>query len=160
MNNHKYLIMIAIVLVVIAQLACGGENAGQKVSTSSASAVTSAPKIEVYKVGDVIAVKDQTIVLNSAEIKNSRLVANFTIENKGTGDIAVSSILSFSAKADDGAKLDQDIFDCGSSLDGTIIAGDKLKGNICWKGLTTDKAKIYYEANIFSTGAIVWEITK
>ena len=125
------------------------------------TSATAAPvQVQLYKVSDVVQVKDHTITLNSATIQADILKANFTIENKGKDEIAVSSLLSFDAKDTEGTKLESSIFDCGSSLDGKILAGDKLKGDICWKGLTTDKARIYYEANIFGSGAIVWEVSK
>jgi hypothetical protein len=69
-------------------------------------------------------------------------------------------MLSFTAKDSEGTKLEQEIFDCGSGLDGKVLPGDKLKGNICWSGATTNTVKIYYEAELFSSGAVVWEVTK
>lgn len=152
--------LIAISVLIITALACGSSNTGTKVGDAT-SAPTAPPQVAIYKVGEVIEVETQTIVMNSAEIQGDVLIANFTIENKGTSDLAVSSLLSFSAKDNEGSKLEQEIFDCGtSSLDGTILPGDKLKGDICYKGLTTDSVKIYYEADLFGSGAIVWEITK
>ena len=44
-------------------------------------------------------------------------------------------------------------------LDGKVLSGDRLRGNICWAGARTeDGIKIYYEADLFGEGAIVWEI--
>ncbi len=117
----------------------------------------SAPKTTIYKVGDIIKVQDHTIIMNSAEAQGSSLKANFTIENGGSDDLAVSSIMSFSARSADGTKLEQDIFDCGSGLDGSVLPGDKLKGNICWKGAAAG-ARIYYEGSLFGSGAIVWQV--
>jgi Domain of unknown function (DUF4352) len=116
-----------------------------------------------HKVGDVIQVGDNTIVLNNAKLQGGKLSANFTIENKGTKDLAVSSLVNFSAKDSEGTKLEREIFHCGTAgavLDGKVLPGDKLKGNICWKGATTDTVKIYYEAALFGSGTVVWEITK
>jgi hypothetical protein len=108
------------------------------------------------KIGDIIKVSDHTITLNSAEIVNNLLKANFTIENLGTEDINVSSLISFTAKGPDGTKLDQEIFDCGSSMDGKILPGDKLRGDICYKTGGVSPIKIYYEGNFLSSGAVVW----
>lgn len=115
---------------------------------------------EIFKVGDVIEVQDHTIRLNSIEYQGDVLVANFLIENHGDSDISASSMMSFSAKKKDGTKLEQEIFDCGSGLDGKILPGDRLRGNICWSSASPDDdIKIYYEANLFGEGAIVWEAT-
>lgn len=150
--------LILITLLVAFALACGTSNTGTKLE-SKPDAPTSTPvPIQTYKVGDLIQVENHTIVLNSAELKSGRLQANFTIENKGSSELAVSSLLSFEAKDTEGVKLEQDIFDCSPGLDGSVLAGDKLKGNICWKGATVDTVKIYYKANVFGSGAIVWEV--
>lgn len=115
--------------------------------------------VTTYKVGDVVEVQTHRITLNSAKILNNILKANFTIENNGTEDLTVSSLMSFTAKADDGTKLEIEIFDCdGSSLDGTVLPSDKLKGNICWKTGGAKTANIYYEDSLFGSGAIVWSI--
>jgi len=153
-------VLIAIVVLVLAALACGGDNTGEKVDEREA-APTATPGVETYGVGDVIQLKDHTIVLNEATIQGGALQANFTIENIGTDDLAVSSMLSFEAKLDDGTKLDQAIFDCPSSgLDGSVLSGDKLKGWICWSGASSSPVKIYYRASLLGSGAIVWEVAK
>lgn len=116
-------------------------------------------KVDVYQVGDVIQVEDHTITLNSVEFSGSVLKANFTIENQGASDVDVSSMLSFYARRRDGANLEQEIFDCGDSFDGSVIPGDKLKGDICYSGASADDGiKIYYEDNVFESGAVVWTV--
>ncbi len=70
-------------------------------------------------------------------------------------------MLSFEAKGSDGTKLEQDMFNCGSSsFNGKILQGDKLRGDICWTEVATDTVKIYYTANVFGSGATVWEVTR
>jgi len=161
MKNHKGLpIILAIVALIIATLACGSDSSGEKVGESNTSSTNAPPKLEVFGIGDVIQVKSHTIVLNSAEFQGNILQANFTIENGGNEEINVSSLISFEAKDDEGTKLEQEIFDCGSSLDGSVLPGDKLKGNICWSGAETDIVRIYYTSNLFSSGAVVWEVHK
>jgi hypothetical protein len=108
------------------------------------------------KVGDIIKVGDHTITLNSATIANNLLKANFTVDNSSAEDVIVSSMMSFSAKGPDGTLLEQEIFDCGTSFDGTVISGDKLRGDICYKTGGASPIKIYYEDNVFSSGAVVW----
>lgn len=153
--------MFALALLVLVALACGSSSTGVKVGETTTNPPTSAPpQVVVYKIGDVIQVGDQTIVLNNAEFQGNKLVANFTIQNKGSSDLTVSSMLSFTAKDSEGTKLEQDYFNCGSSLDGKILPGDKQKGDICWNNTTTNSVKIYYEAELFGSGAVVWEVTK
>ena len=111
----------------MAALACGGSNTGTKVGEATSPAPAPA-KVETYGVGEVIEVSDHTIVLNSVEFSGNVLKANFTVENKGTKDLPVSSMLSFEVKDDTGTKLEQNIFDCGPALDGTVLPGDKARG--------------------------------
>ena len=148
-------VSIVIGVLVLATLACGGSNTGVKVD--EVDTATKAPaEVETYGVGDVIEVKGQTIVLNSVELTGKILQANFTVENKGDDEFTVSTILSFSAKDDEGTKLEEDIFDCSPGLGGTILAGDKSKGNVCYETTGNAPYKIYYEATLFGSGAIVW----
>lgn len=181
-KKNTYYIAIALIVLFIVSLACGSSNQGTVITpaaqdtlqeeASSAREPASEeveneelvkeedqkPAIDVFNVGDLVEIKDHTIRLNSVEYQGSILVANFTVENHGSSDLGVSSLLSFSAKKDDGTKLDQEIFDCGSSgLDGSVLPGDRLRGNICWSGAHPDDGiKIYYEASLFSQGAVVW----
>ena len=161
-NQNKVLPILAVIVLILAQLACGSDSTGKKVGeTGKGSSATSAPaKLEVFQVGDVIEVGTHTIVLNSAKFYGAVLQANFTIENKGSEDLNVSSLMSFEEKDSEGSKLEQEIFDCSSGLDGKVLPGDKLKGNICWSGATTGPIKIYYSAELFSSGAVVWEVKK
>lgn len=162
MYKNHILVGAAICALIVTSLACGSSNSGVQVGTSVPSAASAVPvQAQVYHMGEVVQINQQTIVLNSAQISGNELQANFTIENKGTEDLNVSSMLSFEAKGNDGTKLEQDIFNCTSGgLDGKILPGDKLKGNICWKGVATDTVKIYYTADVFGSGATVWEVSK
>jgi hypothetical protein len=114
--------------------------------------------MQINNIGDVVQVNTQTITLNSAQVTGNSVQANFTVENKGSQSLVVSSIANFEAKTSDGTKLDQTL-SCGSgSMDGTVLAGDKLKGDICWSGTITDTVKIYYTPEIFGGTVIVWEV--
>ncbi len=184
MNLPKNItVLFAIAALILVSIACGSSNAGtlvtpetvkeqstdtvakdpsQPVETEAkAEEVPQAeakPSLEAYNVGDVIEVEDHTIRLNSVKYQGTTLVANFSVENKGSSDLSVSSMLSFSAKKSDGTKLDQEYFDCGTSgLDGSVLPGDFLRGDICWSGASPDAGiRIYYEASLFGQGAVVW----
>jgi hypothetical protein len=166
MTTHRLPIILALAVLALASLACGSSNTGAKIGTSIPSAApegtpSTAPKVETYKPGDIVQIADHTIILNTAAVQAGQLKASFTIENKGAEDLAVSSLLSFTAKDSEGSKLELAFMDCGaSSLDGKILPADKLKGDICWKAPGAGPYKIYYQADLFGSGAIVWEIPK
>ena len=169
-RKNLFFILLAVFAVFLASLACGSSNEGTVITPDTqdsaqtempadvAEPEDNKPAYEIYEVGDLIEVKEHTIRLNSIEYQGSVLVANFTLENHGSSDLSVSSLLSFSAKKSDGTLLEQEYFDCGKSgLGGSVLPGDKLRGDICWSGANSgDDVKIYYESNLFSQGAVVW----
>lgn len=153
--------ILAFCILLLGVLACGSSNTGVAVPTAADSSATSAPpQQQTFAVGDLVQVQDHTIMLNSATIDSTSLMkASFSLENKGTETLTVSSLLSFEVKDNEGSKLEQDYMSCGrSSFDGSVLPGDKLKGDICWKTTAFPPFKIYYQASILSEGAIVWVI--
>jgi len=159
-TKMMYFLVVAILITGTSACLCGDSNIGTKVGEQDKSPAVSPSAISIYGIGEVIQVKNHTIVLNSATFVGNRLTANFTIENLGSTDLAISSIIDFTARDNEGNRLEEDIFDCSPSLGGTILPGDKIKGNICWDGAVTESIKIYYEASLFGSGAIVWEVRK
>lgn len=119
---------------------------------------TETGEMQTHKVGETVALDEQSITLNSASVNSNILKANFTVENTGTKEIAVSSMLLFTAKSSDGVKLDQEYFDCGTSMDGKVLPGDKLKGDICWKVANATDIKVYYEGQLFGSTTVVWSV--
>jgi len=107
----------------------------------------------------IIALPDQIIVLTGAEFKGNVLVADFVIGNTSDEFMSISSMLSLYARSADGTNLDTEFFDCGTSIDGPIAPGDKLRGQACWEGAAPG-TKIYYEENRFDSGAVIWEINE
>jgi hypothetical protein len=155
------LVMIGIIVSILS-VACGESNEGQKIGEAPQPISNSpTPKVTVstFAVGDIVKVQDQTITMNSAIISGNTLMANFTVENQGAKDVNLSSLISFEARDTEGQKLDIS-FGNGPSLDGSVLPGDKMRGDIVWNGLATDSAKIYYRANFIGSGAVVWQVNR
>ena len=160
-HKNQLFILLAVLSLILASLACGSDNTGEKVGEAGDAPTNAPPKVETYNVGDIVKTSDQTITLNNFEFQGNRLIANFTIENQGTSDAAISTLLDFTARDQDGSEMEIDIFDCTPDLGGSILPGDKIKGNVCFSGTqNATKVRIYYEAELFGSGAVVWEITK
>jgi hypothetical protein len=115
--------------------------------------------LTTYQPGEIVDVGDHTIVLNEYSFKGNVAIASFTIENTSNDEMTVSTLLNFSARNADGERLSEEIFDCSPSLGGTIYAGERMRGNICYKD-AGDNTRLYYEASLFSKGAIIWELSK
>ena len=113
--------------------------------------------VETQPIGTEVNLNGENIILNSAVINNGLLTANFTVKNTGTEELNVSSYMSFSARAADGTKLDQEIFDCGNGPDGSVQPGDLIRGDICCSNASSG-TKIYYQSVLFSSQYVIWII--
>lgn len=113
---------------------------------------------KVYQAGEPAPVEGQIVTLNSAAVSGSILKANFTVENKGSEEFTVSSLMSFYARDPQGMRLESEYFDCGSSLDGKVLPADKLKGDVCWQTGGASEFTLYYEASMLGKGAAVWKV--
>jgi hypothetical protein len=170
MKNKLPIFLSAFMLFVLACLCSGAPAVTPHVvtqpptngnpPTAIVTTPTPIPTPVIYKVGEAIDFGGATITLNTAAIQpDNILFTEFLIENKGTKNLDISSMLMFNARNSDGTKLDQEFVNCGSSLDGTILPGDKLKGNVCWNK-AADDVKIYFQPALFNDTIIVWEIKK
>jgi hypothetical protein len=151
--------LITICVLILVTSACGSSSTGVKGSETSIPSTIAPSTDEKHKTGEVIQIGDQTIMLNGTEFQGNILKATYIIENKGSSAMTISSMLSFTAKDSEGTPLEQEIIDCGTGLDGKILPGFNLKGDICWNVATTNLVNIYY-TKLYSSWSVMWEITK
>ena len=123
-----------------------------------------------YGVGDVVELNgglvegiDVSFIMNSAEIKTGYdnkkvLVANFTIDNRGSEDVLLRSVIMFTAKDNEGMLLEENIVDCSSSYLDDLSPGEKVKGEICWNITSSPPFLIYFE-HYFVAEPLVWLIS-
>lgn len=98
-----------------------------------------------YAVGDIVKVGDIQIVINEVkEISgtdffmpnegNRFIIIDVTMENLGTEDHAASSLMEYTLKDDTGQEYSEsvsaEVASGGKSPGGTILPGDKLRGQI------------------------------
>ena len=89
------------------------------------------------------------ITLEETSIQDGILIATFLIENVSDRVDYISSI-RFSAKDSNYEKLPE-TFNCpGSSFSGQLAPGDKVRGNICFKGVKNKPITISYTTNAIS----------
>lgn len=81
------------------------------------------------------------------------LVVDLTIENNGDDDLNVSSVMSFELKTPDGEKAKQSITlkAVNSSLDGSIMPNDMLKGQIAYDVKESEQYYLYYEDSLLDS---------
>ena len=148
-KKHPILAVILIVLaifLIVAAVSGGEGNDNEKTSGSSSIAnVSPAPTEKTeFTVGDKVDLNDISVTLvnvtenagsayNKPSDGNVFVLFEFNIENNSKKDIAVSSIMSFEAYADDytaNMSLSAQLTTDKNQLDGTIAAGKKMNGVI------------------------------
>lgn len=79
------------------------------------------------------------------------IIIDLTIENTGTDELNISSLMSFDLKDTSGEKGSYAFLtnSINSQLDGSIMAGDLLKGQIAYDVKDADKYNFYYSDSLF-----------
>lgn len=127
-------------------------------------------KTSEFKMGETATVNNTKIVINSVtkidkecafewdgkcenytEPENDYfLLIDLTIENVGNETLSISSLMSFDLKDNNGEKgsLSFMLDSIKSSLDGDVMAGDKLKGQIAFDVKDSDVYYFYYSDSL------------
>ena len=162
-----FLLFFGMAMIVAA---LGGGEAPTKVSGSDTTNTASDAK-DHFGVGDCVELKDVYVTLNSVTESDGSdyltpesgkvfLICEFTIENNSDKDLAVSSLMSFEAYADDYA-IQLDLSATASAdktqLDGTIAPGKKMNGIVGYT-VTVDwnTFEIRYTPSLGSNAEIIF----
>lgn len=174
----KWILIIIFALVVIGILASmGDDNEPEKVGEVTTDVSVPEDTGEtIFRVGEIAELKNvQVTLLSYDETTGSQwaapadgnvfVLAEFEIANNTDHDLAISSMLSFEAYADDytlnyslSALLARDGL---TQLDGTIAAGKKMKGWIGWE-VPSDwsEVEIHFTDNVWSNNNFKFIIEK
>lgn len=143
----KSYIVAAAAVGLFALSRCGGSDApdpGTVVATAvpaadtaEAPAATDAPPARP-KIGDVVDIGDGATltVEETHEDADGNLIVVATIDNTaGTGELAISSLISFEVRDDAGNKgqVALPLGESTSGLDGKVLPGDKLRGHVAYQ---------------------------
>lgn len=170
---------IGIALVIVA-VAGGGDNKPKKVAETDAAGAQaqdtqSEEKEAVFKKGETAELNDVQVTMtdykestgseyNAPTDGNVFLMSEFEIVNNTDREIAISSMISFEAYADDyaleysvAALMEKE----GNQLDGAIAPGKKMKGWIGWEVPQDYKnVEIHFTDNVWSNNKFVFLIEK
>ncbi len=109
--------------------------------------------------GQAVQVKDAVITLNKGGFDRNKLSANFTIENKGSGDLTIDPKTSFVVSAEnEGEKVVMEIdpVSCKSTLlQGTVPPGGNLTGDVCWR---SDPTLTWPASATITYDTAVWKV--
>lgn len=181
----KWVAIIIVILAVIGAVAGGGGKSDEPKKVDNSSAPDSAPaetpeesvsKQTVFSQGETAEMNDVQVTLvgyeesagseyNTPSEGNVFVLANFEIANNSDSELAVSSMVSFEAYADDYAlnyslsalmeKSDS------NQLDGTVAPGKKMNG---WIGYEVpanwSNIEIHFTDNVWRDSKFVFEIKK
>ena len=161
--------------------AIGGNSEPKKVepATSSVSAAVQTEANTVpaaFTVGDTLEMNNILVTLNDiSESTGSQfmkptdgnvfVICEFTIENQGSSDLAVSSLMSFKAYFDDYAAnvsigamtIDQS----KGQLDGTVAAGKKIRGVVGYEAPKDwSEMEVHFVPSITSSKSFVFNYSK
>lgn len=150
----------------------GNSNESQQNSVESSS---EEEKETVFRKGEIAELNGVQVTLtdykestgseyNKPTDGNVFLMAEFEIANNTEKELAVSSVMSFDAYADDyalnfsfSALMEKE----GNQLDGTVAAGKKLKGWIGWEvPADYQNVEIHFTDNVWSSDKFVFVIEK
>lgn len=180
---------VLIIIAIVGSVVGGGDNEPKKVADANtdtqseetpakdeAESEESSEEQTVFKQGEVAEMNDVQVTLmgyeesagseyNTPSEGNVFVLVNFEIANNSDSELAISSMMSFEAYADDYAlnfslsalmeKKDS------TQLDGTIAPGKKMNG---WIGYEVpadwSNIEIHFTDNVWSNNKFVFEITK
>lgn len=129
-----------------------------------------APEISLkseYAVGETAELKNLKITVNSTRIIEGSdflkpdegqewIAIDMTFENTGTESDYIGAILELTLKDSEGRSRDYNMFaDLNGSLDGNVLSGEKLSGEISFVISENDSDLILYYEPTFSTEEIV-----
>ncbi|MCL2323207.1 MAG: DUF4352 domain-containing protein [Oscillospiraceae bacterium] len=106
---------------------------------------TEAPTSSKYQIGDTINQSDILVTVNGVRTTTNNgavdveagfkyVYVDITIINNTKKDLISSSVMNYTLKDQNGRKLDFIVaINTNGSIDGTVIAGDKLTGEVVYK---------------------------
>jgi len=137
----KWIIVVVVVIIAISAFT-GGDDEPKKVGDAQSEKQETEEKKDTFTLGEIAELDNVRVTLtdykestgsewNKPSDGNVFVLVQFEIENNSKEEIAVSSMLSFEAYADDyaanlsiGALTENE----ETQLDGTVAAGKKMKG--------------------------------
>lgn len=87
------------------------------------------------------------VTLLDANIMNGKVTATFRVDNVSNKEKTLSSLFDWSGKDGEGENLDNEWLE--STLDGTLIPGDFLKGKVVFKGVKSTPVHLQFNPDLF-----------
>lgn len=156
-SMKKYIILIVCSILLIT--GCSSEETPKEVVKSE------------YEIGETAEIKGLNITVNSTRFLEGNefmkpepgeqwIAIDMTFENTGKESDYIGAILELTLKDSEGRSKDYNVFaDLNGSLDGNVLPGEKLSGEISFKVSENDtKLLLYYQPTFSTKDAIKFTI--
>ena len=178
-NTQRWIPFMALVVLLLASLACGGNASPTLVATAAPvdSALqpepTQAPAVvspQLYKVGDIVAIDGSVLTVlgwehvpgddfSQPDAGNRFVAVDLLVVNNSQSSMSISTMLQMSMKDNTGQKYDVDFLAStatnSSSVDGELAPGEKVRGEV---GFQVPQAaqglQFVFDDSIFGTGKV------
>lgn len=175
--RQAYQVMLFIVLFfIVAGYISTRKDSPKKVGANTGADSSSVPvSQQAYTVGDTLEMQNVQVTLNAVRVSDGKdfntpsdgnvfLVFEFDIANNSSESIAISSMMSFDAYADDYAlncSLSAILADGGKQLDGTIAAGKKMNGIVGFEAPKDWKTtEVRFKTNVWVDKEFVFTVDR
>lgn len=178
-STQKWIPVVALAVLLLVSLACGGSTSPALVATSVPPAVSgseptatqAAPASpQTYNVGDVVTIGDHALVVvgwevvpgddfNKPEAGKKFIAVDLLIINKSQSAMSFSTLLQMSLKDDTGQKYDVDFMASsaakGGSIDGELAPGERVRGKVGFQiPENAQGLQFVFDADVFGTGKL------
>ncbi|AFS79203.1 membrane protein [Gottschalkia acidurici 9a] len=162
----KLLLSIITLVLGLALVACGRDSTPEKVDNpdvENQSQSEESPKTEVFNIGDTIKMGDLQFTVHETRTSKGGdfikapegikyVYINTTVENTGSEEEAISSVMMFKLVDLEGTSHNIAIVeDAKGQVDGSLGAGRKVKGELVYK-VPEDQNEFELEINPSLTG--------
>lgn len=165
-----------VIVIIIIFIAFGeGNNKPKKVAeskpTTAASTQPEKSKTQIFKIGDVVKLKDYKVTVNKIRTDNGGeiskpkdgdqyLYVDCTIENISNEQKSISSVMMFKVEDSDGRSYEQTIPEHqNGQLDGNVSAGQKMTGEyVCEVPQGKTGLKLVFDGSLFTGGQIIVQL--
>jgi len=179
--KRSFLPLVALVVVLLSSLACGGStsptliatSAPQTESESQLAEPTQAPppvSQNIYKVGDIVSIGDTVLVVlgwenvepndfSKPDEGKKFIAVELLVVNKSQAAITVSTLLQMSLKDDTGQKYEVDFMASsaieGGNIDGELSPGEKVRGKVGFQVAQDAKGlQFVFDESVWGSGKV------
>ena len=112
---------------------------------------------KIYSIGETVAIGNQEIMVTSVDVSSNHTRFHLAVRNTSNEKVVyISAPADFYAKKTDGTKVSITYDNCGKSLEGYLLPGDMLQGELCYP--SGEPLRLTYNSAAAIDSLVGWEI--